>query len=543
MEGGEPEEEDEESNRIRENQDLGEAGEYPEAEGVPKATASPRDSTEPSAPGEPSNTPPAPPANSGSGHDDDMDTPTAASPSNSRNQHEAHGEEETFSHTGLLDDEEESQAPASPPPHAYSTPTVVEHSPEQEEAAPPPYVPQNPPPNAHQHLLDDIMSVDSDEDVLTFNQMEENYYRAAIDRPHVPILWMILCQFYGPAAHWTGPIGYLPSFLYDNVIDPQVSDWPKRLGAILVWFAGTGVPTEQEAGEAKGKIVSFVGKTVCNISNAKLATPQPRVPAKRGQPPNIYLLWNLTPLQIVQCLQIRCVSTVEETLFFAPNRLIVDTFVCSLQGFDEDDPVLIRRHLNARFDEANLNDSIKKAINRADIPEYENLTDNEITDDVRESLRVSVTHGKTKKNSNAAIVHVFLNTPTQDADGWLDFKGDVVKCDLKDAVMGMNIRVFTEWRCKICNSQAHDIEQCFLFKEEGWKFNPKLRDLLPKKSEDQPQTRSQNQVVDPMAFSSIQQQPQAGRGRGGRGRGAGRARGRGEGRGRGNFSRGRGFRG
>ena len=251
-----------------------------------------------------------------------------------------------------------------------------------------------------------------------------------------------------------------------------------------------------------------------------------------NQPPFSYLLWNVSENFRARALQAKYIATERGVLFFTPNHPEIPNFVTSVAHFEEADPEELKQHIDDALNKRGLDQFLYAVI--PSHPVLSRLPLEEAVRRIRDSLRIEIVRARQTGGAELLVAHIFLDPPTEDPTTWGYFRDLVESASFAHPLLGMEMAVFKEWRCKYCHSMLHPGGLCHLLTEPGWILPPSFQNATnAAPPQILPPAPIEQEVAAAEVYTTVPP-PQAGRGgQGGRARGRGRGRGFGYGNGRG----------
>ncbi|KAI0687160.1 hypothetical protein BC835DRAFT_1309261 [Cytidiella melzeri] len=283
-------------------------------------------------------------------------------------------------------------------------------------------------------------------------------------------------EFSAPTTNFQLPRGNDPFYPFDNLSKEQTKEWPNSPGeSVLVRWAGKGYPAANKEQARKEEILSLLRKTVGIPKGIRITAPSAATPETgNNKPPFNFLLYNLDE-EYKSHLQSfgGCISTLEGTLFFATNGPVIDMFLGTIEGFDDEaDEDQLRTVVNRAFNESDLNSTITALARTND--QLALLPLEIVIDMIRRSLNIKIVETKRQDNTTFRVAHLFLDSPTLNPLDWRVFRDRAMKSNFKDPFLGMNIRSIKCWICGICTSALHTKQTCPILMEPGWLYDPSI---------------------------------------------------------------------
>ncbi|KAI0689240.1 hypothetical protein BC835DRAFT_1418683 [Cytidiella melzeri] len=341
--------------------------------------------------------------------------------------------------------------------------------------------------------------------------------------PHEPVTQKPReLEFASPTQGFELPAGNDPCFAYNTLSEDQAEEWPRTPGAtFLVRLAGKGCPTSQTEKARKEETLSILRRTVGAPKDIRIVAPASANPHGGNKaPPHNFLIHNVSE-QYYDYIRAygACISTVEGTLFFSPNHPLFDSYVGSIDGFDDADEQQIYGLVSKAIDKQNVTGLLEYLVIGEE--HLAHLTPDEAVNTIRSSLRVTIVEAKGQDTDSHRVAHLFMDPPTSDITRWRKFRDTIMGAKFKDPILGMYIAAFKGWHCGICTSMLHPTPICPIIVEKGWLYDKNIR-ASPNAAKPPPPATSQ------AAFTTMEQgqgersarESRGGRGRGGRGRGS-----------------------
>ena len=132
--------------------------------------------------------------------------------------------------------------------------------------------------------------------------------------------------------------------------------------------------------------------------------------------------------------------------------------------------------------------------------------------------------------ADLTVAHVYMDPPTPDPVMWMPLRDMVEGSSFAHPLLGMDISIHREWRCKYCHSTLHPSGLCHLLTEPGW-ILPASFQVSPAQQQPPvlPVTPAEQEVPAVNVYTTVAA-PQSNRGGSNnksweRGRGAGRGKG------------------
>lgn len=322
-----------------------------------------------------------------------------------------------------------------------------------------------------------------------------------------------------------------PSAWFDNVHGLQAEAWRMREDGVLVRVGGEGFATEAARRMQLGShVLSLLFEAFGPQPGARISIPSPHhAVSGTNQPPFSYLLWGLTPEFRNRLLDIRYITTDRGILFFTPNRPEIPRLITSLSHFSDTDPDELRTHIRNALMAAGLNQYMYALIPTH--PQLSLMPIENAVEAVWSSLDITIVRARQSGGGELLVAHVYIESPTRDPAAWTTFQGAVEAVSFAHPLLGMEMAVFRDWRCRYCHSTLHPSGLCHLLSEPGWIIPQAFHAPAPQNIPALPINPIQQPAPAPAAYTTVAP-PQANRGgfnnHRGRGRGAGR-RGRGRG--------------
>ncbi|KAI0341941.1 hypothetical protein BDW22DRAFT_1429458 [Trametopsis cervina] len=292
-----------------------------------------------------------------------------------------------------------------------------------------------------------------------------------------------------PGVGWTPPRGCHPSWWLNNLSHEQGHEWRHCAGpTVLVRQAYEGCPTPATEAQRLREIKNIITRALGDIPGIQIGAPYPQNPTTRArQPPYSFLIRGISEDTRIMFENLKMVSSPEGTLFFTPNRPIIDSFLFSLRAITSPTIAELLAHINAKFDMVNLTDKIISVL--PSHPIFSTWNPQIAAEHIRNSLRVQiVTGGVTIDNRIEDVAHVFMDPPTADRSQWREFQDTATSPIFRAPLIGMYMEVLRTWLCDFCHSQLHPLTHCPFMTEEGWFTPPNApRHIAPKaKTHDEP---------------------------------------------------------
>lgn len=321
-----------------------------------------------------------------------------------------------------------------------------------------------------------------------------------------------------------------PEGWFDNVNGVQAEAWRSRTDAVLVRIGGEGYATQAARRRQLGAhIVNLINEIFGPQPGLRVSIPSPHhAVTGANQPPFSYLLWGLTPQFRTHLLAIRYITTERGILFFTPNRPQIPRLITTLANFSDADLEELREHVQGALTSGGINQYLYALAPTH--PELSLLPLEEVVERIRSSLEVTIVRARQTGGAEMLVAHLHMDPPTVDPVLWTSLRDAVEATSFAHPLLGMDMAVFREWRCRICHSSLHPTGMCHLTSEPGWLIPQALHAPAQPALPALPTNPIQQTTPAVAAYTTVAP-PQGNRGglHGNRGRGRGNGRGRGRG--------------
>ena len=347
---------------------------------------------------------------------------------------------------------------------------------------------------------------------------------------------LALLPFTRPSARHRAPQVNHPDGWYNNGNGSQTTAWKAIMDAILVRYGDSGYqPTPALRRQVADNILSLVREAYGEQQGIRISIPAPHhAVVGSNQPPYSYLLWNISNEFRERALSDRYITTERGALFFTPNRAEIPTFITSIAHFEEADPAELRNHVDDALTRRGIDQFLCAVI--PSHPTLSRMPLDEAVRRIRESMRIEIVRARQAGGAELLVAHIFIDSPTEDVATWGLLQELVESATFAHPLLGMEMAIFREWRCRFCHSMLHPGGLCHLLTEPGWTLPATFQNTqaaTPPQLLPLPPAPADQGAADANVYTTVPP-PQPGRGgAGGRGRGRGRGNGRGHGYGRG----------
>ncbi|KAI0091927.1 hypothetical protein BDY19DRAFT_990686 [Irpex rosettiformis] len=413
-----------------------------------------------------------------------------------------------------------------------STVTQTLDATEEQPSAPPP----SPATAALSHQADtrveeenEVVPMDEDLD----DDTEDPLY-AGDTEPHREHLSLI--PFTRPSEHHEVPMVNHPEGWFDNANGVQTMAWRARDDALLVRVGGSGYLTQHSARRQTADLaVQLIREAYGPQPSLRISIPSPHYAVNgTNQPPYSYLIWGLDAQLRNTLLEARYITTDRGALFFTSNQPEIPRLVTSIAHFEDADEAELRQHFQDALTARGLDHYLYSIIPTH--PELALLPVDEAVARVRASMSLEVVRARGTGGADLLVAHLFMDPPTMDPATWTAFRDVVESTSFAHPLLGMDMAVFNEWRCRFCHSCTHPSGMCHLLTEPGWilpaAFQNSNTAAAAAPAPPPPPPAPAPPVLPANAVYTTVAAPQTYRGGNARGRARGRGNGRGFGRGR-----------